>query len=69
MYAAMRAAELAEVWCGYRGRASWRLQWVLIMAVHIDYGRAHVVTPPSRVVTSVMHTSVSVPRMYFVPLY
>ena len=46
MYAAMRAAELAEVWCGYRGRASWRLQWVLIMAVHIDYGRAHVVTPP-----------------------
>ena len=46
VYAAMRAAELAEVWCGYRGRASWRLQWVLIMAVHIDYGRAHVVTPP-----------------------
>ena len=35
MYAAMRAAELAEVWCGYRGRASWRLQWVLIMAVQL----------------------------------
>ena len=33
VYAAMRAAELAEVWRGYKGRASWRLQWVLIMAV------------------------------------
>ena len=51
MYAAMRAAELAKVWCGYRGRASWRLQCMgadhgCTVPPHIDYGRAHVVTPP-----------------------